>query len=185
MSRKKMTINPDAEEATMTTPITDAEHTQNMLESSLGTAEMTDAEAIETLVRTDEERLSEEPVQVTPESDAVSRSKQKATYEGEKFHMLSQIDDGVFVAWDRCRKCNKAVSECKDKGGPTEAPYVTAWRQEWIDKRDKETKKVIDTPKKEARQTVGLEPLTATVSDGIDTAMEAVRAAATEEVSND
>lgn len=157
------------------------------------TAEMTDAEAIETLVRTDEKRLTEDatpetPKQVTPDTDAVTRSKERSSYEGEKFHMLSQIDDGVFVAWDRCHSTSSSrhsIPDCKCKGGPTEPHYVTKWREEWIEKRNKDTKKVIDSLKKDVRREVGLEPLPTTVSDGIDTATAAVRAAAIEEMPND
>jgi hypothetical protein len=214
MPRKKMTITPtDAEEAPMT-PITDAEHDQNMLESSLGTAEMTDAEAIETLVRTDETHLTEDDdgvsgqdresytddqdresytVTETPKQVKVGTTpgttKQKTQGSlPEKFHCLSEIDDGVFVAWDRCHSSTTtrhSISECKCKGGPTEPPYVTKWREEWIEKRTKAQVKAVAALKKDARQNAGLEPLAATVSDGIDAAKEAVQAAATEEVAND
>ena len=171
-ARKKMIVTPTAEEAHMTDPTT---------------AEMTDAEAIETLVRTDETHLTEDepvtPKQISPDTDAVTRSKE-VSYEGEKFHMLSQIDDGVFVAWDRCHSSSTtrhSIPDCKCKGGPTEPHYVTKWREEWIEKRNKDNKKVIDSLKKDARREVGLEPLAATVSDGIETATAAVTAASEEE----
>lgn len=212
--RKKMSINPPvAEEAPMSeTNEIAPDLTEDLGDDFVLTEEMTDAEAIETLVRTEETHLSDDldPRDVDPDTYVTDDGKEVTnlletpkqvpvagqTTEGKTvvptqgaigmFHVLSQIGDGVFVAWDRCHNgvSRHPISECKCKGGPTEPPYVTKWREEFITKRDKDTKKAIDALKKDARQEVGLEPLATTVDDGIETAKAAVRAAATEEVAD-
>lgn len=147
--RKKMTTNPDAEEATMTVM---PDH-----EISTETAEMTDAEAVETLVRTDEEHLSDDlPEQVTV--DAEGRTLPGMTVQRTQgtnppmFHVLSEIDDGVFVAWDFCRRDGRTISECTCKQGPQEPKYVTQWRLEHLSKRKQEFEKTMDEVSKKAKK---------------------------------
>lgn len=43
--------------------------------------------------------------------------------------LYSEIEDGIFVAWDVCRRCMQHVSQCKDKDGPQEPAHITRWRQ--------------------------------------------------------
>lgn len=172
------------------------------MSSTPETATMTDDEAIETLVRVDEERLSDDEPAETPKQVILPPA--GSTTEGltvkptqgaiGMFHVLSEIDDGVFVAWDRCHNGSSrhSIAECKCKGGPTEPPYVTKWRLEYIAKRDKKAAKVRDYAAEDlaqreadARQIQENEELAATVSGGIEAATEAVQAAATEEVASD
>lgn len=45
-------------------------------------------------------------------------------------HMMTEIGDGIFVAWATCRTCSKQVPACTCKGGPVEAEYMSRWRDE-------------------------------------------------------
>lgn len=49
-------------------------------------------------------------------------------------HMMTEIGDGVFAAWDRCRRCNKAIKSCQCPGGPVEPEYMQRWREERFSK---------------------------------------------------
>ncbi|NUS02053.1 MAG: hypothetical protein HOV97_05760 [Nonomuraea sp.] len=44
--------------------------------------------------------------------------------------MMSEIGDGTFVAWSRCRKCNHQAPECKCATGPVEPDYIIRWRHD-------------------------------------------------------
>lgn len=48
--------------------------------------------------------------------------------------MMTEIGDGVFVAWSSCRKCGKRVYECRCVGGPVEPDYIKRWREARFDK---------------------------------------------------
>lgn len=54
----------------------------------------------------------------------------------DRFHddhdlvMMTEIGDGVFVAWTNCRRCNNRVYGCKCPEGPQEPPYMKKWRDE-------------------------------------------------------
>lgn len=45
-------------------------------------------------------------------------------------NMMTEIGDGVFVAWSNCRKCNARVASCKCSGGPVEPEYIKRWRDD-------------------------------------------------------
>ena len=129
------------------------------------TQEMTDAEAIETLVRTEEECLSEainpidDPAFATPAEDlpGVTRHPTQGTVP-QMFHVQSQIGDGVFVAWDHCRRCNQAISNCACKGGPQEPKYVTEWRLEYMAKQDAEISAYVATLRKQVAEDLAAIP---------------------------
>lgn len=93
--------------------------------------EMTQAEAIETLVRTDETHLSadDEPVRRAelPVQQGIKSQKNKIGM----LHALSQIDDGINVAWDTCARCKTTLSYCTCST-PQEPPYITRWREEYL-----------------------------------------------------
>lgn len=42
--------------------------------------------------------------------------------------MMTEIGDGVFVAWDTCKRCGKHISHCACPDGPQEPHYMQAWR---------------------------------------------------------
>lgn len=44
-------------------------------------------------------------------------------------HMMTEIDNGVFVAWVNCSKCSKTTPTCMCPAGPTEPPYIKEWRE--------------------------------------------------------
>lgn len=44
--------------------------------------------------------------------------------------MMSEIGDGVFVAWSTCRSCRNQIVECACPGGPVEPEYMQKWRDE-------------------------------------------------------
>lgn len=137
---------------------------------STETQEMTDAEAIETLVRTDEEHLTEtlNPIddpafEVPPTPLQVTVDENGETAEGIKvqrtqgtspqmFHVLSEIGDGVFVAWDFCRRDGKPISQCTCKQGPEEPKYVTQWRLEHLASRKREFEKTMAEVTKKAKK---------------------------------
>lgn len=48
--------------------------------------------------------------------------------------MMSEIGDGVFVAWDICHRCKLHVAQCSCVGAPTEPPHITHWRDERFEK---------------------------------------------------
>ena len=55
-------------------------------------------------------------------------------HDDHDLHMMTEIGDGVFVAWTNCRTCTKRVANCKCAGGPVEPPYMVRWRQERFEK---------------------------------------------------
>lgn len=44
-------------------------------------------------------------------------------------HMMSEIGDGVFVAWSQCRRCLDTIKRCNCPDGPTEPKHITEWRE--------------------------------------------------------
>lgn len=49
-------------------------------------------------------------------------------------HMMTEIGDGIFVAWTECRRCQVRVYDCKCPEGPAEPPYMKKWRDERFEK---------------------------------------------------
>lgn len=146
---------------------------------SLGTGEMTDAEAVEVLVRTEPHEVSPGPTG-PPKVEGEGMEVKRTQGQMGMFHVLSQIDDGVFVAWDRCRSTNShPISECTCKGGPTEPPYVTKWREEYLAKRDKkaakEADKALDVLERRIETPVQVVPTMG--EKALDAALDAVEAA--------
>ena len=48
--------------------------------------------------------------------------------------MMTEIDDGVFVAWVKCAACAKAAPDCTCKSGPQMPAYIEQWRNDRFDK---------------------------------------------------
>lgn len=48
--------------------------------------------------------------------------------------MMTEIDDGVFVAWMKCSGCSKDVQDCTCKAGPQMPAYIEKWRDDRFDK---------------------------------------------------
>lgn len=48
--------------------------------------------------------------------------------------MMTEIDDGVFVAWMKCDGCNKSVQDCGCKTGPKMPAYIERWRDDRFEK---------------------------------------------------
>lgn len=46
----------------------------------------------------------------------------------ELVSMMTEIGDGVFVAWTDCRKCQQHITRCACPQGPTEPEYMKPWR---------------------------------------------------------
>lgn len=44
-------------------------------------------------------------------------------------HMMTEIGDGVFVAWSGCRRCGVRVYDCKCTDGPKAPDHIDQWRQ--------------------------------------------------------
>lgn len=146
---------------------------------SLGTAEMSTDEAVEVLVRSDPIQNQTPPAPV-PSTSADGQEVRRTQGKTGMFHVLSQIDDGVHVAWDMCRGGGQthSIANCQCRGGPVEPPYVTKWREEWIAKRDKKAAKEADKALTElavrVETPVQVEP---TMGDkALDAALEAVEA---------
>ncbi len=49
---------------------------------------------------------------------------------GEIVMMMTEIGDGVFVAWDRCNRCAVHIRDCVCAGGPKERDVIARWREE-------------------------------------------------------
>ncbi len=49
-------------------------------------------------------------------------------HDHDDIHMMTEIGDGVFVAWTNCRRCTKRVYDCTCNGGPVEPHYMEKWR---------------------------------------------------------
>lgn len=156
-----------AEEAAMTEETMDPRLAHDLGDDFIVSTEMTDDEAREVIVRTPAEELVPD---ATPEGITTERTQGQIGM----FHALSQIDDGVYVAWDVCRRCHQVLARCECKQ-PEEPKYITAWRQEYLAKKrkaeDKATKKEqtpvqVDPPEP---------PLSDKVDEAIETALEAVK----------
>lgn len=132
---------------------------------STETAVMTDEEAKEVITRSPAEEIVPDAVPL-PEGVTTERT------QGEigMFHALSQIGEGVYVAWDTCRRCNLQLRKCECKTGPMEPGYITKWREEFLGKPVK-TKKEKETPVQVA---VPDPVLTDKVDQALEAALEAV-----------
>ena len=70
----------------------------------------------------------------TPNSDEhhqprVMRSHRPAKNEDPELRqMMSEIEDGVFVAWTDCASCRKNLNSCGCINGPVEPKYIGPWR---------------------------------------------------------
>lgn len=77
-------------------------------------------------------------------TEVVAEATQYATYEyfgdspnrtviqrsGDALLMMSEIGEGIFVGWETCSACLQRVKACGCSTGPAEPSYVTAWRKE-------------------------------------------------------
>lgn len=43
-------------------------------------------------------------------------------------YMMTEIEDGVFVAWGECSSCRNRVATCKCSNGPVQPGYMQKWR---------------------------------------------------------
>ena len=95
--------------------------------------------------------------------------------------LMSEIEDGIFVAWDTCRRCRKNVSagSCKCPEGPQEPEYITRWRQaRFATSLTDRLAPRLPTPKGldlDIRQEPAPSP-SPSVEQGLDAAIEAVKA---------
>jgi hypothetical protein len=78
---------------------------------------MTEAPKYETVAGT-------EPTSATDRNEP--RTITKTTITG--VCMMSEIDNGVFVAWTNCAKCTKVTTQCICPTGPTEPAHIQEWR---------------------------------------------------------
>lgn len=98
---------------------------------------------------------------------------------GTVVHMMSEIDGGLFVAWDRCSACHTHISHCECPDGPTESEIIGRWRAE----RNPKPRSNTATSRDESTGEAGI---TAKIDAGLDQALDAVReASATEKRSPD
>lgn len=58
-----------------------------------------------------------------------ARTIRRATTNEGLVQMMSEIADGVFVAWADCTTCHQHVAYCRCTDGPVEPVYVTRWRE--------------------------------------------------------
>lgn len=54
---------------------------------------------------------------------------------GSSVHMMTEIDDNVFVAWEQCSTCLRNVNQCACVGGPAEPAHVARWRSERAERK--------------------------------------------------
>lgn len=54
----------------------------------------------------------------------------KRTNDDGSIYMMTEFQDGTFVAWTTCDKCRRQVSSCTCANGPTEPAYIERWRLE-------------------------------------------------------
>lgn len=59
-----------------------------------------------------------------------ARTIQHTVKDTEQVYMMTEIEDGVFVAWTTCRACSKHITACSCKDGPQMAEYMKKWRDE-------------------------------------------------------
>lgn len=95
-------------------------------------------------------------------------------------YMMTEIEDGVFVAWGECRSCSQRVHRCKCKTGPVMADYVARWRDERFEKSVRHRS---PSPLKERAAELGVTPVGTDVDIetgkriSLDVAIDAVKAA--------
>lgn len=58
----------------------------------------------------------------------------KHAIDGSLVSMMTEIGDGVFVAWGECRRCSERVTNCTCSDGPSEPPFMQKWRDERFEK---------------------------------------------------
>ena len=96
---------------------------------------------------------------------------------GTVVHMMSEIEGGLFVAWDRCSACHTHISHCECPDGPTESQIIGRWRAE----RNPKPRSITSRPTDESTEESGI---TAKIDAGLDQALDAVREATTTETRN-
>lgn len=52
----------------------------------------------------------------------------------DDLYMMTEIGDGTFVQWDKCRKCSEQVGNCKCAGGPEAPDFMERWRAQRFSK---------------------------------------------------
>lgn len=82
-------------------------------------------------------------------------------------YMMTEIEDGVFVAWGDCANCSKRVATCTCKGGPTMPAYMEKWRDERFAKSLRH--------RKPAAAEVEDKVVEDSVDEGLDAAIEAAK----------
>lgn len=102
--------------------------------------------------------------------------------------LVSEIEDGIFVAWDICAGCLKHVTMCRC-GTPKEPKYITEWRKNRFDRSikdrfspkqkvyDDEDRPPLRPPVREIPTPVETETVADQVDDGLNAALDAVQAA--------
>lgn len=71
-----------------------------------------------------------EGTEPSPDEPHEPRAIEHTVIDEGRVYMMTEIEDGVFVAWDKCRSCSKIIRECSCKTGPVMADYMKRWRDE-------------------------------------------------------
>lgn len=65
-----------------------------------------------------------------PSVEARHQARTVAHREGEDLvQMMTEIEDGLFVSWSRCKACARHARDCNCASGPTEPDYAKGWRE--------------------------------------------------------
>lgn len=131
---------------------------------------MTDQDVIE---------MQDQPVYSTYETSGTRPNRTIVQRHGQSVHMMTEIDDGLFVAWTTCAACLKQVTMCGCGSGPSQPAYITQWRNERAERARMAQSSPVRNQDDDEGVSVEEQP-TSKPNDGLPTALDRALAAAQE-----
>lgn len=145
-----------------------------------------------------------EGTEPSPDAPHEARTIRRTNQDGSVW-LMTEIEDGLFVQWSMCGKCMRHMTTCSCQGGPQMPDYMKRWRDKRFENSIRHRKRSVPIDEDEASEPEETPDYTTPgerraiadferaessntrqkVEDGLDSAIEAVRNAQSEEDPND